>query len=457
MEKDTPFLDIVRTRKSIRRFSEKKVPLDLISKIIEVGTYAPTPCNQQLWNFVVVTENQVKEQLIESAGASTIIKRASAVIVVMYDNWSHNEAIQSSSLAVQNILLAATYFKVGTLPMNSFGSAKKIKRILSIPDNQDICCFILLGYPERAEVSDPPIRRRPVDEVFHINRFDKRRTRKHNSYNPEDWSLQTITEHQRYYCRKTTLGKEMDISNRYEKALARSVLKKCSGPLLDILTYDGAYLNEFPSTCEIHCVDLSEETSNYTKAAFQTKLPDSNNAKSFHIYDPNSDSFRKDFFSSSTLIYKAERIPRNIQKKMLDQVFNSLKNEGEFLVVFRRSSLLFSLFYNVIRVLFGNDTRKTGIYAFFGPYKPIGDKQLKRDLKHAGFQILASERFFFIPPFFEEALQMFLVFRKSGGTTYLHRRPVRNILTRLLGFLIKVQGFRRSRFGAITVIRAQKP
>ena len=457
MDKDTSFLDIVRSRRSIRRFSEKKVPLDLISKIIEVGTYAPTPCNQQLWNFVVVTDDRVKEQLIESAGASTIINRASAVIVVMYDNWSHNEAIQSSSLAAQNILLAATYFNVGALPMNSFGSAKKIKRILDIPNNQDICCFILLGYPEQPDVSDPPVQRRPVEEVFHINRFDRRRARRQNSYNPEDWSLQTITEHQRYYCRKTTLGKEMDISNRYEKALARRVLKKCSGPLLDILSYDGAYLNEFPDTCEIHCVDLSEETSTYTKTAFQTKLPDSYNAKAFHIFDPHSDSIKNDFFSNSSLIYKAERIPRNIQKKVLSQVFNSLKKEGEFFLIFRRNSLLFSLFYNVIRSLFGNDTRKTGIYAFFGPYRPIKDKQLKQDLRRTGFQIQTSERFFFIPPFFEEALQMFLVFRKSGGTTYLHRRPVKNILTRLLGFLIKVQGFRRSRFGAVTVIRAQKP
>src|SRR3989344_2536918 len=146
------FLDIVHRRKTIRSFINKDIPYDVIEKILAVVVYAPTNCNQQLWNFILIKEQKTKEQLVNEAFANTLIRRAPVIVVVTYDGWNNKEAIQGASLAVGHMLLAAEYYGVHASPMNSYGADSAVKRILGIPETETICCFVILGYPdERAQ------------------------------------------------------------------------------------------------------------------------------------------------------------------------------------------------------------------------------------------------------------------------------------------------------------------
>ncbi|KKU52326.1 MAG: Nitroreductase [Parcubacteria group bacterium GW2011_GWA2_47_10] len=409
------FLDVLKGRKSIRSFQARPVDSEVIKKILELATYAPTNCNQQAWNFIVVTDNETKERLVKEAASNTNLRRAPAIIVVTYDGWNYKEAIQGGALAVGHILLAAENFGLGALPMNSYGADTQIKKVLQVPASETICCFVLLGYPDGRAQAMQPVSRRPVEEVVHWGVFGTRK-RPPFTYGPDDWTLETLRMHQRYYCRKTTLGKEMDIMSRDERALVRNTLAAVKTSILDLCSYDGSYVSEFPNV-PVQMVDLL----------------------------------------SVTMIYKLERLPAPLRSEMFSKAYATLEQGGEFIIFSRKSNPFLNLFFFIVKILFGNDVRKTGMYAFFGPYQPIRVSHTLTLLRRAGFTSIDWTGYFPVPPFYEQVYQMFLQYRKSEGSSYLHRETRLTVVSRLLSALFSFQGFMRvGRAGSVVVIRCQK-
>lgn len=431
-------LQAIRTRKSVRSFSEKPVPRELVEKVIEVATHAPTNCNQQLWNFVVVEDAATKDRLTKEAASSTLIRRAPVIVVVTYDGWNFKEALQGASLAVGHMLLAATEFGLGSLPMNSYGADSKVKKILNIPDNQTICCFVLLGFPDDRANAAPMVPRRDFKQTIHWGTFGAGRQIPF-LYNPEAWTKQDLINHQQFYCRKTVMGKEMDIMSEFERALVRQELQTLNGPVLDILSYDGAYLREFPKAATISTLDLCQETSAYTQAAAQQQKI---------VVHPHVDGAE---YTASTILFKLERIPAALRKEVYETA------QGEFVIISRRKNIFLSAFFFAIEIVFGADMRRTGIYTFFGPYKPISTQRIIRELRAAGFTNIQHKSYFALPAFFEQVYQMFLQYRASEGSSYLHREKRTDIVSRMIAFLLRVQGLKSvGWFGSVVVIRSRK-
>ena len=456
MNKD--FLEVITERRSIRRFHDREIPDDLVRDILQLGMYAPTPCNQQLWRFVVIKEKKLKEKLVNESACSTLILRVPVVVAIMYDNWNYKESIQSSSMAVQNILLSANYYGIGSLAMNSFGAETRVKNILKIPERYTICCFVCLGYPAEMDTKSSPVPRRNISQILDYNYFSQRDEIPY-TYEPEMWTLSNITEYQRFFCRKTFLGKEMDIFHQLEKSLVKDILSKIPDSdkeeIIDLLSYDGNYLKEFPNR-KIISIDLCKETSEYTQEAVKINTKKDSGDFEFRIYEPDKKLLYPQEVSAVTLIYKAERISAEILKRLMEQSYATLKKDGKIIIISRRGSLMFLLFYNILKFLFGEDIRKTGIYSFFGPYKPINTKQIKGILNSIGFTSLSEKRYFVFPAFFDQALQMYLQYKKSEGTTYLHRIRRENVMTKIIAHILKIQGLRQSMFGSVSVIEANK-
>ena len=66
-ERSAAFLQQVRSRRSVRSFSEKPVPIDVIERCIESAAQAPSGANKQPWTFVLVTDVGVKRRIREAA------------------------------------------------------------------------------------------------------------------------------------------------------------------------------------------------------------------------------------------------------------------------------------------------------------------------------------------------------------------------------------------------------
>ena len=56
--------NLIKTRRSIRNFTDQPVSFELIKKIIKLGTYAPSACNIQGWHFIIIKDQKIKDNEI---------------------------------------------------------------------------------------------------------------------------------------------------------------------------------------------------------------------------------------------------------------------------------------------------------------------------------------------------------------------------------------------------------
>ena len=106
-------LEAIHTRKSIRKFLSKQVPLDIVRKILTAGIRAPSGCNCQPWRFIVTTDSE-KTKTFTPVRHYPWVEECPAMIIVCinpHDTWSvqNEEAtdhILDTAAAIQNILLA---------------------------------------------------------------------------------------------------------------------------------------------------------------------------------------------------------------------------------------------------------------------------------------------------------------------------------------------------------------
>src|SRR3989338_5224780 len=310
------FLDVLKSRKSIRSFAPTPVARELIETILSEALMAPTNCNQQLWNFVVIDDPKMRERIVKEAAGNTLFRRTPALVGLTYGGWNYKEGIQGASLALGHLLLSANYHGLSASPVNSYGADSKVKKVLGVPEHEVICCFVTLGFPDERAQAAPPVQRKPLTEVVHWNSFEKK-PRAPYTYDPKDWSLAELALHQRHYCRKTSLGKEMDLAGSYERALVRHVLEGRTPPFLDLFSYDGSYLKDFPQG-ELQTLDLAPEAAAYTKeAAVQASRP-----VRAHTYEESAERLPGSP-RTMTLLYKAERLPEEALRRLFAQAYRT--------------------------------------------------------------------------------------------------------------------------------------
>ncbi len=72
-------LDVILSRRSIRRYENKEIPQDILDKIVEAGRQSPSAGNRQPYRFVIVTDSEIKKEL--KGMLSRFLENAPIVIV----------------------------------------------------------------------------------------------------------------------------------------------------------------------------------------------------------------------------------------------------------------------------------------------------------------------------------------------------------------------------------------
>jgi len=166
-------LEIIKKRRSIRKFTRKSVEKSKIKKILEAGQWAPSASNLQGWRFIIIDGPEIKKKIIE-ANAAYFIEHAPVLITVVYDNRTENteykDHIQSASAAIQNILLASEELGLGACWVNNIPPKQILRKILNIPKCFDPIAIVALGYYEKRPT--PLKRKYKLDEIISYNRFD---------------------------------------------------------------------------------------------------------------------------------------------------------------------------------------------------------------------------------------------------------------------------------------------
>lgn len=199
LERSRAFLELMRSRRSVRFFSSAPVPYELIRNAIEVAGTAPSGANQQPWTFVVVSDAETKRRIREAAEAEerTFYERrapdeykraikpigtdavkphltdAPYLIVVferayrLDDDGSkgkHYFVKESVGIAV-GFLLAALHASGLVALTHSPSPMGFLSEILERPPNERPFILIPAGYPAEGS-SVPDIERKPLDEIL---------------------------------------------------------------------------------------------------------------------------------------------------------------------------------------------------------------------------------------------------------------------------------------------------
>src|SRR4030065_599581 len=102
-------LEVIRKRRSIRKFTSAPIPKGDLETIVDAGRLAATGSNRQPWDFIVVTDPQTIAQFKE---AGAWIAEAPAVIAVFLDPQSR-WWVEDGAAAIQNMMVAGTALGAG--------------------------------------------------------------------------------------------------------------------------------------------------------------------------------------------------------------------------------------------------------------------------------------------------------------------------------------------------------
>ncbi|MCD6114019.1 MAG: nitroreductase family protein [Thermoprotei archaeon] len=166
---ESDFLKFLLTRRSIRKFKKKPVDLNLVLKILDVARYAPSAKNSQPWEFIVVTDEAVRERLSRiHMWASPIRKAPIAIVVVCDKDASPTSYHVDCANATMYIMLAAHALGLGTVWIQTLRNIDEIKEILKIPEGKIPIAILALGWPD--EKPEPKPRKR-LEEIVYMNTY----------------------------------------------------------------------------------------------------------------------------------------------------------------------------------------------------------------------------------------------------------------------------------------------
>ena len=167
------FFDVIRERRSVRKYSSEPVGRDVLEKIVAAGIEAPSGCNEQLRQYVIVDDPETMETL---RGVSGALAGAPAAIVLLVEpkGTPYGEFyIQDASAALENMLLAATALDHAACWVEGAvrPHEQTIRELLGV--GEDLRVWSLMPVGRAAEAPARPKKSDPAD-VVHYNRYGTR-------------------------------------------------------------------------------------------------------------------------------------------------------------------------------------------------------------------------------------------------------------------------------------------
>ncbi|MFW6457027.1 MAG: nitroreductase family protein [Planctomycetota bacterium] len=158
--------EAIEKRASVRSFSPCDITINELRQIVDAGHRAPSGCNYQPWEFIVVTD---KNEVKELGQVQSCIGEASAAIAVVADPDASEYWKEDASAAIENMLLAITALGYASLWVEGyvFKNEAVARKILNIPDDKTLLALLPVGRNREAAQAD----KKPLSEITHINRY----------------------------------------------------------------------------------------------------------------------------------------------------------------------------------------------------------------------------------------------------------------------------------------------
>ena len=166
------FLELAEKRFSLRNYDPSRpVPDEIMNKILEAGRLAPTAVNFQPFKFLVVSSPEMLARVRPCYNKDWFGKAPHVLIVKGFHDkaWvrkydGYNSIETDMTIAMDHIILAATFYGVGTCWIEAY-DPKIIAEALDLKPNERVFAITPLGYPEGAFRNQAPKIRKNRDEL----------------------------------------------------------------------------------------------------------------------------------------------------------------------------------------------------------------------------------------------------------------------------------------------------
>ncbi len=167
-------LHLSRNRQLVNRFADRRLPPELLSRILECARYAPSAREDQPWRFIVVQDAPTRHRLAQAVFQSDLIRSAPALIVGCARVHSNIAGSGRPShpidlaAATEAMALAAADLSLSTAWVTGFREGA-IRDLLGIPHDVPVVTLLAVGYPDGFKRLP---RRRPDAEIIAWDHWD---------------------------------------------------------------------------------------------------------------------------------------------------------------------------------------------------------------------------------------------------------------------------------------------
>jgi nitroreductase len=165
-------LDLLRKRRSIRKFHDRPLTPDQISVLEEAALRSPSARNLRSWEFIFVEDRDLLIKLADTRGVSSAFIAGAALGVVIIGNEKTADTwVEDGSIAAIIIQLAASCWAHVRNREHAPGKSAEdyVRELLGIPDPLKVLCVIAVGYPAE-EKPGIPKEELPSGKIFR-NRY----------------------------------------------------------------------------------------------------------------------------------------------------------------------------------------------------------------------------------------------------------------------------------------------
>lgn len=169
-------MNFIFNRASVREFSDTELNITQVEHLIKAGMQAPSACNSQPWEFLIVVDDEDKKAVSQMSPYAKPAANAQKLIVTMANMDSLKKTktsdwfVQDLSACTENILLQATIEGIGAVWLGFYPVKERVEKLrkhFEIPDNIMPFSVIALGYPKEKPVP----RKNFKTEKIHVGRY----------------------------------------------------------------------------------------------------------------------------------------------------------------------------------------------------------------------------------------------------------------------------------------------
>ena len=176
----------IENRRSIRKYTDKKVEQEKLMQILESARLAPSGSNTQPWNFIIIESSEMKEKIVTVDHNQQWMMTAPVFVAVVADVRCRLESskdvyldedsslpelkqiIRDTAAAIENMLLEAVSLGLSAC-WTGWYDQKDIRPVLNVPNDKFVCGVITIGYGDESPEQRP---RRKLEDMIRYEKWE---------------------------------------------------------------------------------------------------------------------------------------------------------------------------------------------------------------------------------------------------------------------------------------------